>query len=47
MTNKSEHGEGTHRPGVPQSNLESRFARLRRAAPEREATEVIQLPLWP
>ena len=28
-------------------NLEARFARLRQTAQEREATEVIQLPLWP
>ena len=47
MANK---GEGVaSEAGSPDSpaNLESRFARLRQAAQEREATEVIQLPLWP
>jgi hypothetical protein len=46
MTNKPE-GEGAGDTAPVHSNLESRFARLRQTAQEREATEVIQLPLWP
>ncbi len=48
MANKEE-GAASETDGPPLSHakLESRFARLRQAAQEREATEVIQLPLWP
>ena len=46
MGNKPEQTEEARVAGVS-TNLEARFARLREAAHEREATAVIQLPLWP